>query len=143
MDEKAKDKRLQRLYGITLGERTAMDESHSGKCWGCGRPPVSRALAVDHDHRIPRTKIVTTREPNGWWTAEARLGAVRVSKSHTRRNAAIRCVRQGLKKLSVRGLLCFQCNSGLRKFSDDPDRLESAARYLRAHRAKFEVPDAT
>jgi hypothetical protein len=30
-----------------------------------------------------------------------------------------------------RGLLCFSCNTGLRKFSDSPEKLEAAAQYLR------------
>ena len=31
----------------------------------------------------------------------------------------------------VRGLLCSECNIGLGKFSDSPERLEAAAKYLR------------
>lgn len=31
----------------------------------------------------------------------------------------------------IRGLLCENCNLGIGKFKDDPERLESAARYLR------------
>jgi hypothetical protein len=34
---------------------------------------------------------------------------------------------------AVRGLLCSNCNHGIGKFSDCPERLEQAAMYLRAH----------
>jgi len=33
---------------------------------------------------------------------------------------------------SVRGLLCLNCNNGLGRFKDSAERLEAAARYLRA-----------
>ena len=34
---------------------------------------------------------------------------------------------------AVRGLLCSNCNHGLGKFADLPERLEQAALYLRSH----------
>ena len=34
---------------------------------------------------------------------------------------------------ACRGLLCWKCNTGLRKWMDNPDLLESAALYLRRH----------
>lgn len=36
---------------------------------------------------------------------------------------------------AVRGLLCHYCNSAIGLFREDPERLESAARYLRAAQA--------
>jgi hypothetical protein len=39
----------------------------------------------------------------------------------------------------VRGLLCSDCNIGLGRFKDRPDRLEAAASYLRQHAQKLTI----
>lgn len=36
------------------------------------------------------------------------------------------------KRYSVRGLLCWHCNVAIGKFKDNPDLMESAAKYIRA-----------
>lgn len=65
-------------------------------------------------------------------------GVCAICREATRSNALHRrlsvdhCHETGM----VRGLLCSSCNNGLGRFADDPDRLASAAAYLRAHRMR-------
>ena len=42
------------------------------------------------------------------------------------------CDKKGSCGACVRGLLCTGCNSGISRFGDNPDKLEAAARYVRA-----------
>lgn len=48
--------------------------------------------------------------------------------------------KNGVKKLllkeSIRGLLCWQDNTSLQKYRDNPDRLEAAAAYIRRFHEK-------
>lgn len=48
--ERSKDKRLRRVYGITLAEYLRLLKYQKGVCYVCRRPPVRYALAVDHEH---------------------------------------------------------------------------------------------
>lgn len=49
---KQKDKDLQRHYGITLAQKTAIKNAQRGLCAICQRPPRGlRDLVVDHCHR--------------------------------------------------------------------------------------------
>jgi hypothetical protein len=43
---------------------------------------------------------------------------------------------QAIIRALVRGILCWQCNTALGKFNDDPELLERAADYLRNHNAQ-------
>jgi hypothetical protein len=65
----------------------------------------------------------------------------RKSLEHVQRGICAICRRrqQGHKKLALdhdhktgetRGLLCFNCNTGLGSFADDPRRLAAAIEYL-------------
>jgi hypothetical protein len=40
---------------------------------------------------------------------------------------------------NVRALLCGGCNTGLGRFRDNPEHMEAAARYVRAHRTRLEL----
>lgn len=112
--ERAADLRLQRTYGITLVEYNQQLRKQKGVCAICGRPPKRLRLAVDHNHKIERTKIVTFLLPEGWVagafvTVDGKSG-VEVSGSGTTKAEAINAVRLKLKRRSVRGLLCMICN---------------------------------
>lgn len=48
--ERARDARLKKLYGISSIEYEQILAWQGGVCAICGRPPKSRRLHVDHDH---------------------------------------------------------------------------------------------
>ena len=54
-EEAKRDADLRRLYGITLADYRRLLVHQEGVCAVCARPPVTRALHVDHDHK---TKVV-------------------------------------------------------------------------------------
>lgn len=105
-----------------------------GVCKICGRPPKKVRLAVDHDHRFDRVKITVKLTTIGTFKYVANAVAPNGRRicwfAGTRKLARV-SVHLELRKLSIRGLLCMNCNRGLQKFYDKPERFEAAASYLR------------
>lgn len=118
------ERRIYNKFGLTPVERNLMGDT----CNVCGGTSKKRRLHVDHDHTVPRLPIKSYRVLDGWAASCAGI-----TVTHHKRNIAIRKMRLKLRKLSVRGILCFPCNGGLRKFRDNPAFLEAAANYLRKY----------
>lgn len=133
---KAVNKRLVKKYGITLDQYNVMLEQQDGICKICGSAPKTRRLAVDHDHKVAYFKVVTFKEIDSWFAFIIELG---ISVQRLTRNSAIQAAREQAKSLSVRGLLCVGCNTGLRKFRDNSKFLMSAAVYLEEYKARHNV----
>jgi hypothetical protein len=49
--EQERERRYRRLYGISVAEYDELLEAQNGACAICQRPPKTRRLAVDHDHK--------------------------------------------------------------------------------------------
>lgn len=142
LKDKAADKRLQRAYGITLAEYNKMLDEQGGVCAICGKPPTNKRLHTDHDHLSHKVVITITKDSiNGTYTAWAEGGAHGVNiyfypDNKTRKEARARA-KLDAKRKSVRGLLCWPCNRALQKFRDNPDLMESAAKYIRKYKASI------
>lgn len=139
--EQRRDLYYQKKYGITLVEYNAFFDEQAGVCSICGHPPGRLPLSVDHDHRYKRVKIKATRitmphvigypDTYGNWEATATYRGQHYTAQAPMKFEAVRKVRAQLKKASVRGLLCWLCNTGLRKFAHDALRILEAAAYLK------------
>jgi hypothetical protein len=140
MNDKARDSRLRKKYGITLEEYNAMLAEQGGGCAGCGGVGKTRSLHVDHDHQYAHLPIETRRgipiiRESRWVSQSTYCGILFRSEGPTK-SAAIRQMRQRLKRESVRGILCFPCNGSLRKLRNNPQIAENLAKYLRKHQGE-------
>jgi hypothetical protein len=129
--DKETDKRLIKTYGITLIEYESMLRDQGGGCAICGREPTTKRLHVDHDHAFDRVKLVTLKTEVGWNSSTPEGFVPWVTAFAKTKSLAIKAAKHQLKRLSVRGLLCWSDNTALQKYRDDPERMEAAARYLR------------
>ena len=127
-----RDGYLQRKFGITEAEFLTAFKEQGEVCKTCGSSPGTNSLHVDHDHAIAGWKILSTKIADKIWEAWPENGTGRLAfkargrtKPEARRN-----VKLILKRLSVRGILCWGCNAGLKKYQDDPIRIHKVAEYL-------------
>lgn len=141
---RARNERLKRLYGITIKEYEERLAQQNGCCAICLKPPATVALSVDHDHKWKYLKLSVEEGIVGiGFVARVKKDEVLPSSPYhllcgigNTKNGAKSALRDRMRRASVRGLLCFSCNGGLRKYRDTPDILRRAAEYLSSHQGR-------
>lgn len=131
--DRATDLRLRKTYNITLKDYEYLSQLKNGGCWICGSVPSNRRLHVDHDHswkKVPLQFISPKESETGVWFAKAVYNGEEYVEIDPKKSLATRGLKKQLLRASVRGLLCYQHNAGLQKFSDKTEWLLSSARYL-------------
>ena len=131
--DRATDLRLRKTYNIGLKDYEYLFEKGRGGCWICRRPPSGNRLHVDHDHAWKKVSLLfqcPKESRDGLWHAQGFYrGSIYEGFGLKKSLASLMCKKK-LLRASVRGLLCYPCNSGLQKFSDNMIRLQSSADYL-------------
>lgn len=146
-EEKRRDRnqRLKRLYGITILDYETRLLQQNGACAICLKPPATLALSVDHDHKWKYIKLGVEDGVVGWVARVKDVTVPTYSPYYLlvgvgdTKNEAKAMLRERMKRASVRGLLCFSCNGGLRKYRDTPEILRRAADYLSEHQGGVPV----
>lgn len=137
----AKDKRLQKKYGITLANRDARIKEQGGKCKCCGGPLDRYGPPhTDHFHFPIKAFRATTISDGIKWYAQAydERGCVICVKRSRTKQAAIQDAKKAMLAWSVRGILCGKCNRGLgyiERFFDaaaHPENLLLVIAYLKS-----------
>lgn len=89
--------------------------------------------AVDHAHKFKYMKVVCVKGEKGKWSACIPSLPNIPKCTGKKKSVAMRKIRLLCIRASVRGIICYPCNAGLRKFRDNHEYLASAAKYLKRH----------
>ncbi len=122
---------LEKKYGITAVEYAQMAIVQGGACKCCGNiPKGDYPLHVDHSHRVAATKIRVERAGNSFVAIAVTDKFLSPTFVYVFREAAIKAAKRWLLRKSVRGLVCWKCNTVLRWARDSAEILRAAAKYL-------------
>lgn len=134
-----RDLYLRRTHGISLKEYNQMDKKQHYRCKLCRRPPKNLPLAVDHWHWLARRKVVSKKKGKYWVATVPELlpAGIKIREKYKVRRKAIKAAKLYLRRISVRGLLCWHCNTALQKFRDNFLIMKRASEYIRHYLRKF------
>ena len=135
-----RDRYLRKNFLISEDEYLKALRKNGGVCSVTGNPPTTKSLAVDHDHKIERWKIISRKTEDGEWLSwpqgaredellECPKRLVFCEKDRLKQISRAK-VKARLKRLSVRGILCWKANTGLKKWDDNPGDMRRAAEYI-------------
>lgn len=125
---KAKHSAQMNNYGQSAQEFEATLKSQGNCCAVCLKPAKNVSLSQDHTHFIAKLKVSVTKQGDRWFAYNEDYDFSYRSRS---RKKAKRMIVQKLKRESRRGILCWHCNSALRKFLDNYKLLIAAGKYLK------------
>ena len=138
----SRDEYLLKKFGRSEAEYNRVLARQGDGCKVCGSTPKTRPLHLDHDHKIENWKIRSQKIDSTWyaWPDGHEPGSglkhrLTFSFGGRTKQEARAKVKTWLKRLSSRGILCFGCNVGLRKFYDNADRLIKAGEYLKEYQS--------
>lgn len=128
MADYRREKYLMEEYGMTGADYATMMLEQGGACKCCGQIPTGKPLHVDHDHRIASRKIKVKEIVPGVFKAFIE-GFEKVFEGSCAGDLKL-IAKAWLLRKSVRGLLCWKCNEGLRAFKNRADVCRNAGKYL-------------
>lgn len=141
--EKAKDKRLQKTYGITLAQYNQILELQDGKCAICGKKATDFKVNLNVDHQHLKIQIKRNEDKEScvkWfaWTDDIKHQNLPSGYGGRTKAEAIAMAKSYLMPYSIRGLLCpgrhgragQGCCNRLLGRVDSRDWLRSALSYI-------------